>query len=68
MKGGEAACLRAETSMAERSNFRLLVKHRNEMEVSRRNWVSAVLEILIALGFAFLGGYAAYCFMTKFGE
>jgi hypothetical protein len=54
--------------MAERRNFRLLAKHRNEMELSHRNWVSAVLELLIALSIAFLGGYAVYCFMTKFGE
>ena len=53
--------------MAERRNIRLL-KHRNEIELSYRNWVSAVLELLIALGIAFLGGYAVYCFMTRFGE
>jgi len=35
---------------------------------SYRNRVSAVLELLIALSIAFLGGYAVYCFMTKFGQ
>jgi len=54
--------------MAERRNIQLLVKPRNEMELSYRNWVSAVLELLIALGIALLGGYAVYCFMTRFGE
>jgi hypothetical protein len=54
--------------MDERGNFRLLVKHQNGIKPSRRNWVSAVLQLLIALSIAFLGGYATYCFMTKFGE
>lgn len=54
--------------MAERRNIRLLVKHRNEMELSNRNWVSAVLELMIALGVAFLGGYVVYCFMANLGE
>jgi len=53
--------------MAERRNIQLL-KHRNETELSYRNWVSAVLGLLIALGIAFLGGYAVFCFMTRFGE
>jgi hypothetical protein len=53
--------------MAEYRNIRLL-KHRNEIELSYRNWISAVLELLIALGIAFLGGYAVFYFMTRFGE
>ncbi len=53
--------------MAERQNIRLL-KPPNGLEPSRRKWVSAVLKVLIALGIAFLGGYAVYCFMTRFGE
>ena len=53
--------------MAERWNIRLL-KHRNEIELSYRNWVSALLELVIAFGIAFLGGYTVYCFMTRFGE
>ena len=53
--------------MTERRNIRLL-KHRNEIGLSCRNWVLAALELSIALGIAFLGGYAVYCFMTRFGE
>ena len=53
--------------MTERWNIRLL-KHRNEIELNYRSWVSAVLELVIALGIAFLGGYAVFCFMTRFGE
>jgi hypothetical protein len=44
--------------MTERRNIRLL-KHRNEIELSYRNWVSALLELVVALGIAFLGGYYA---------
>jgi hypothetical protein len=54
--------------MAERRNIRSLVKHRNELELSIRNWVSAALELMTALGIALLGGYVVYCFMTKLGE
>jgi hypothetical protein len=54
--------------MAERRSVRLLANHRSEMEQRHRNWVSAGLELLIALSIAVLGGYAAYCFITKFGE
>jgi hypothetical protein len=50
-----------------RPDIRLL-GHRNEIELSYRNWVLAALDILITLGIAFLGGYAVYCFMTRFGE
>ncbi len=38
------------------------------MELNHRNLVSAVLELLIVLGIAFLGAYAVYCFMARFGE
>jgi hypothetical protein len=52
--------------MAERRKFRSLKQ--KDLELSYRNWVSAVLGLLIALGIAFLGGYAVYCFRTRFGE
>ncbi|MGA9967106.1 MAG: hypothetical protein WBQ10_18050 [Terriglobales bacterium] len=67
MKTGKPPPSAQENIMTERRNIRLL-KHRNEIELSCRNWVLAALELSIALGIAFLGGYAVYCFMTRFGE
>jgi hypothetical protein len=54
--------------MAERRNIRLLVKHRNEMELSYRNWVSAVLELLIGSAPHFSVDTPCIGFMTRFGE
>ena len=62
-----ATCLWVGILMAERRKFRSQ-KHQEGLELSYRNWASAVLGLLIALGIAFLGGYAVYCFMTRFGE
>ena len=37
-------------------------------ELNYRNRALSVVVLLIALGIAYLGGYAAYCFLIKFGE
>ena len=39
-----------------------------DMEPNYLNRAMSVVTLLIALGIAYLAGYAVYCFMTKFGE